>query len=215
MSQMVVQAMWDRDSPLKQIPHFTPEVVQVANKFGIKSVFEFMDAMNPEENPDVGALVKALGLTQAQLAEAANFTNDKHPDIELDFQVIDEDEIQAGETSMLEVKIQRNVGEEGDAEEGAMVDTTVHAPYFPVKKLENWWLVVVDEKSKTLLGIKRITFSKQHRVKVPFTIGAPGKHDLKLVMMSDSYVGVDQEHEFTVTATESMEVDEEDDDDEE
>jgi pre-mRNA-splicing helicase BRR2 len=27
MSQMVVQAMWDRDSPLKQIPHFTPEVV--------------------------------------------------------------------------------------------------------------------------------------------------------------------------------------------
>lgn len=34
MSQMVVQAMWDRDSPLKQIPHFAPEVVKVANDFG-------------------------------------------------------------------------------------------------------------------------------------------------------------------------------------
>ena len=33
MSQMVVQAMWDRDSPLKQIPHFGPEVVQVANDY--------------------------------------------------------------------------------------------------------------------------------------------------------------------------------------
>ena len=31
MSQMVVQAMWDRDSPLKQIPHFSPEVIKVAN----------------------------------------------------------------------------------------------------------------------------------------------------------------------------------------
>lgn len=34
MSQMVVQAMWDRDSPLKQIPHFSPEVVKAANDFG-------------------------------------------------------------------------------------------------------------------------------------------------------------------------------------
>lgn len=34
MSQMVVQAMWDRDSPLKQIPYFSPEVIKVANEFG-------------------------------------------------------------------------------------------------------------------------------------------------------------------------------------
>lgn len=34
MSQMVVQAMWDRDSPLKQIPHFAQEVVKVSNDFG-------------------------------------------------------------------------------------------------------------------------------------------------------------------------------------
>jgi pre-mRNA-splicing helicase BRR2 len=34
MSQMVVQAMWDRDSPLKQIPHFSQDVVKVANDFG-------------------------------------------------------------------------------------------------------------------------------------------------------------------------------------
>lgn len=34
MSQMVVQAMWDRDSPLKQIPYFSPEVIKAANEFG-------------------------------------------------------------------------------------------------------------------------------------------------------------------------------------
>ena len=34
MSQMVVQAMWDRDSPLKQVPHFLPEVVKAASDAG-------------------------------------------------------------------------------------------------------------------------------------------------------------------------------------
>ena len=34
MSQMVVQGMWDRDSPLKQIPHFNPEVIKAANSEG-------------------------------------------------------------------------------------------------------------------------------------------------------------------------------------
>ena len=37
MSQMVVQAMWDRDSPLKQIPYFSQDVVDAANKTGYVS----------------------------------------------------------------------------------------------------------------------------------------------------------------------------------
>jgi len=39
MSQMVVQAMWDRDSPLKQIPHFGPEAIKAANDFGLVESF--------------------------------------------------------------------------------------------------------------------------------------------------------------------------------
>ena len=43
MSQMVVQAMWDRDSPLKQIPHFSPEVIKTANGFGYVIIFFRID----------------------------------------------------------------------------------------------------------------------------------------------------------------------------
>lgn len=28
LAQMVTQAMWNRDNQLKQLPHFTPEVIQ-------------------------------------------------------------------------------------------------------------------------------------------------------------------------------------------
>ena len=47
MSQMVVQAMWDRDSPLKQIPHFDEDVIEAAGKFDIEDVYSFMEAMDP------------------------------------------------------------------------------------------------------------------------------------------------------------------------
>jgi pre-mRNA-splicing helicase BRR2 len=235
MSQMVVQAVWDRDSPLKQIPHFTQEVVEAANSFGyvikkrsnqlgttvtnrdnrIKDIFDFMEAMNPDENPDYAQLVKRLGLSQNQLAQAAKFTNEKYPDLELEHELLDEDEIRAGEPSYINVKIVRNL----DEDEGEH-DSTVHAPFYPAKKMENWWLVVGDEATKNLLAIKRVTIGRELSVRLEYTVPSPGAHQLKLFLMSDSYIGVDQEREFSITAAEGMDVDEEeeeeeDDDDEE
>ncbi|KAK3182245.1 Pre-mRNA-splicing helicase BRR2 [Lecanicillium sp. MT-2017a] len=211
MSQMVVQAMWDRDSPLKQIPHFGTDVVKVANEFDIKDIFDFMEAMNPEENADYKNLIKRLGLSQKQLGEAANFTNDNYPDIELEHEVLEEDEIRAGEPAYLNIKIARNLEDE-DSE----YDSTVHAPFYPTKKMENWWLVVGEEKTGSLLAIKRVTIGRELNVRLEYTVPSPGEHNLKLLLMSDSYVGVDQEREFSVTAAEGMDVDEseEEEDDE-
>lgn len=208
MSQMVVQAMWDRDSPLKQIPHFTPEVVKVANEFKIKDIFDFMDQMNPEENKQYGQLVKRLGLSQSQLAQAANFTNSKYPDVSLEFEVDDKEEIRAGEPAYLNISIEREVDEDEE------FDPTVHAPFYPTKKLENWWLVVGDEGSKTLLAIKRVTIARSLKVKLEFTVPTAGEHELKLFLMSDSYVGVDQEPSFSVTVAEGMDVDSDEEDEE-
>ncbi|KAK0633434.1 Sec63 Brl domain-containing protein [Immersiella caudata] len=208
MSQMVVQAMWDRDSPLKQIPNFTPEVVKVANKFGIKDIDDFMEKMNPEENPDYSVLVRELGLSQAQLVQAANFTNTKYPDISLDFEVEDEDSIHAGEPAYLKIKIEREVDEDEE------FDPTVHAPFYPGKKTENWWLVVGEESTKMLLAIKRVTIGRALNVKLEFTVPTPGNHDLKLFLMSDSYVGVDQEPGFSVKVAEGMDVDDSEEEEE-
>ena len=228
MSQMVVQAMWDRDSPLKQIPHFAPEVVKAANDFGyvkdtpmahfmirplthhsIKDIFDFMEAMNPDENPEYKNLVKRLNLSQNQLAQAANFTNDKYPDLELEHEVLEVDEIRAGEPAYLAVKITRNIEEDEEH------DTSVHAPFYPAKKMENWWLVVGDDKTRNLLAIKRVTIGRELSVRLEYTVPAAGEHNLKLLLMSDSYVGVDQEREFKVTAGEGMDVDSDEEDDEE
>jgi pre-mRNA-splicing helicase BRR2 len=205
LCQMIVQAMWDRDSPLKQIPNFTEEVIAAAQKVGINDVFDFMEAMSGD---DSAKIAKALGLDKKQLVQAATFTN-KYPNVELEFEALDPDDVTSGSPSYLQVKITRSDEDEDDEEP----DTTVEAPYFPVKKTENWWLVVGGESS--LLAIKKVSFGKKLELKLEYIVPEPGKQDLKLYLISDSYVGVDQEQEFTVTAVEGMDEDEDEEEEEE
>ena len=209
MSQMVVQATWDRDSPLKQIPHFSPEVIKAANDFGAKDIFEFMELMHPSENKDYEKMVKRLGLNKKQLAQAAAFTNDKYPNVEIDFEVEDLENIATNSAAYLKISITRDVDEDEEP------DTTVHAPFYPQKKMENWWLVVGDESTKNLLAIKRVTIGKKLETKLEFVPTRVGEQELTLFLMCDSYVGVDQDPTFKITAAEGMEEDEEEDEEDE
>ncbi len=210
MSQMAVQAMWDRDSPLKQIPHFSPEVIKAANDFGAKDIFEFMDLMDPSENKDYEKMVKRLGLDNKQLAQAAAFTNNKYPNIEIDFEVEDPGNIATNSPAYLKISATR-----GDEDEEGEPDTTVHAPFYPLKKMENWWLVVGDESTKNLLAIKRVTIGKKLETRLEFVPTRVGEQELTLYLMCDSYVGVDQDPTFKITAAEGMEEDDDEDEDEE
>ena len=205
MCQMVVQAMWDRDSPLKQIPHFGPEQIETAQKAGITDIFEFMEAMSSKMS---GSLAKSLGLDKKQLMQAAEFTN-KYPNVDLEFEVVDPEEVTAGTPSYLKVRVEREMDEDDEDEP----DTTVDAHYFPVKKTENWWLVVGGEQN--LLAIKKVSVGKRLEIKLEYVVPTPGKQQLSLFLMSDSYVGVDQVQEFTVKAAEGMDEDEDEEEDEE
>ena len=209
ISQMAVQGMWDRDSPLKQIPHFDDEVVEACNKTGVKDVFEFMEAMDPSENPDYKKLVSSMGLSGQQLGDAAKFTNERYPNVDLTFELEDPENVASGTPSYLSVSIERQLEEDEEP------NLTVHAPFYPAEKTENWWLVVGEESSKTLLAIKRVTIAKELKVRLEIVLPTPGKHELTLYLMSDSYVGVDQAPTFEVDAAEGMDEDEEDDDAEE
>ena len=107
-----------------------------------------------------------------------------------------------------------NVTLERDAEEASRVPT-VHAPRFPKPKEEGWWLVVGDPKTNALLCIKRITLLLKAKVKLEFVAPDAGEYNYTLYLMSDSYLGCDQELELplSVGEAEEEESDEEDDED--
>lgn len=169
-------------------------------EYRVNDILEFMDAMAEEDTRD--SLLKTLNFNQRQLADIANFTNNKYPNIEMEHELEDE-EVTAGASSYIKVKIER------DVEEDQEVDTTVHAPFYPGTKMETWWLVVGEEETKSLLAIKKVTIQRRLEVRLEYTVPTPGKKKLTLSLMSDSYVGVDQEQKFEVDVAEGMDEDEE------
>lgn len=67
---------------------------------------------------------------------------------------------------------------------------------YPGRKEEQWWLVLGDAKANTLLAIKRVKLGKAANVTLEFSAPAtPGRANLMLYFMCDSYMGADQEYE--------------------
>ncbi|OAL55703.1 Sec63-domain-containing protein [Pyrenochaeta sp. DS3sAY3a] len=209
LSQMVVQAMWQKDSTLKQIPHFDNDTIKVAQKFGISDVDDFINAMDEDENPDYKKFIAALNVDQQQLGDIANFTNEYYPNVELEHSLVDPEDIASNSPIHLRVRITRNIEEEDE------VKTEVHAPFYPATKTESWWLVVGDQKDHTLLTIKKVPVLRKLETVLEFSLTNPGHHELTLYLVSDSYLGVDQAPTFTLEAAEGMDEDSEEDDEEE
>ncbi|CAG8585503.1 9938_t:CDS:2 [Funneliformis caledonium] len=196
LAQMCVQALWDRDSPLKQIPYFTSDIIKRCEERDIDTVFEIIELEDEDRN-------EILRMDGRQLREVARYVN-RYPSIDVKFNVRDEDELIAGSQGVIEVKLNREVDDDDE------IVGPVISPFFPHKKDEGWWIVLGDMEKNSLLGIKRITLNKTLGVKLDFTCPPEaGEHLLKLIYMSDSYMGCDQEFEIPIVVQEGAEDSEE------
>ena len=61
---MLVQGMWERDSALLQLPHFTPALAKACAAAGVEGVFDLMEMEDDER-------VELLGMSPSQLADVA------------------------------------------------------------------------------------------------------------------------------------------------
>ncbi|XP_022834778.1 putative U5 small nuclear ribonucleoprotein 200 kDa helicase [Spodoptera litura] len=185
LAQMVTQAMWAKDSYLRQLPHFTAELVQRCSEKGVETVF---DVMELEDN----ARAKLLQLSPTEMADVARFCN-RYPNVELTYEVLNERHLRAGKPIVVEVSLER---------EDDIVGPVI-APFFPQKREEGWWVVIGDPKTNTLLSIKRVSLARSAKVRLDFVCGAPGRHTYTLYFMSDAYLGADQEYKFTAEVAEA------------
>ena len=202
MSQMSVQAIWDKDPPLRQVPHFSSEIIQSLKKAGVETLFEFMEMEDDDRE-------KLVPLDNKDMADVAKYVN-RYPNVDVQYELSTE-EVRQGESIVVRVVLERDADEEEQEEEEEEVGPVV-APFFPTRKDEGWWLVVGNPADKTLLAIKRTTLQKRAQIKLEFT--APentlGKTPLKLYFMCDSYAGCDQEYEIEIDVLEGAEDEESD-----
>jgi pre-mRNA-splicing helicase BRR2 len=186
MSQMVSQGIWDKDSPLLQLPHVTKDLAKRCGDAGVGSVFELLDLEDDRRR-------ELLNLPESQLADVAAVCA-RYPDIQLTYESTSSAGcVLPGEAVTLSVSLEREMDE--DAKELSPVPSA----RFPGRRDEAWWLVVGDPKANTLLAIKRVVLGRASKVKLEFAAPADkGAHALTLFFMCDSWMGCDQEYELVV-----------------
>lgn len=180
MSQMIVQACWRKDSYLLQLPHFDASLAEKCDRAGVKTVFDLIDMEDNERN-------SLLQFSESMMVDLANALN-RYPNIELTFAIDNEASIYTDGTVDISVSF--------DVDEVAEPDAPVYAPHYPVKKHEQWWLLVGDVENNMIRALKRVDLTKIRKTQLSFD--APedsGNYNYKLFFMCDSYRGVDQEYE--------------------
>ncbi|CAI5971829.1 unnamed protein product, partial [Closterium sp. NIES-64] len=94
LSQMVTQGLWEKDSPLLQLPHFTKELAAKFTAKGIESVSDLVD-MDDDER------AAALGMSEEQLSDVAHVCN-RFPSIDLNYDLINGQDVAAGENVVMQ-----------------------------------------------------------------------------------------------------------------
>lgn len=84
-AQMITQGMWNKDSYLKQLPHFSADLIKRCNEGGIDTIFDLMEMEDDARN-------ELLAMSESELADVAEFCN-RYPNIELTFEILDKEAI--------------------------------------------------------------------------------------------------------------------------
>jgi pre-mRNA-splicing helicase BRR2 len=165
------------------------------------------------------ARAKLLPLDTHKMSAVAKFCN-AFPDVTVQTKVQqDGKNLPAGSAVSVTVQLEREGADEDEeeAQDEAKELGLVNACHYPVKKAENWWVVLGDANKNTLLSIKRVPFASA-RANVALQFAAPeelGAHTLQLYVICDGYAGCDLENELKVSVVEGEDTDEEEEDMEE
>jgi len=227
MCQMVAQGMWDRDPPLLQLPGVGRAAAAALADAGAAGVFDLSDMEPAARDALLCSAVPGMA-ESAEAREAVSAVCARYPDISVTTELLvggggkgAAAAVRAGGGAVLSVALARdNAASALDPATGAL--TPAHAPLFPGRRDEGWWLVLGDAKANRLYAVKRVALAAKAKAKLAFEVpsdlfaagggggggeggggggggsgggggGGGGRLNLTLFVMCDSWVGCDQE----------------------
>lgn len=215
LCQMLAQGVViGKGATLLQLPHFTPERVHFCESRGVHTIFDFIECPDDVRN---GCLA---GLRPAEVDNVAAFCND-FPLYQVDFSLVPpagSDPTAASNTAgdvmrTLKVSLVRDCETDTDdvflshlhptlrsrCSWGALPSAS-NASAVGETLPEGWWIVIGHKPSGRLLGIKRFLGLCRSNMTVSVDFWAPAAdRTFAVLLISDVYVGADQEFEFSLT----------------
>merc|ERR1711871_1520558 len=181
-SQCLSQALWIKDHSLAQLPHFGDREIQhcIKGKGAVKGLREYLNVPNAHKKG-------VLGMSDLQCADIMHACQ-LMPTLRCKIKLYVEDEHEIAERDL--VTLLRSF------ERTNLVDGNsaphVHAPRFPLARLESWWLLVSDCAGNLIFADKVTAQSKvvDHRVKFLAPPQA-GTYVFNVDLKSSDYLGLD------------------------
>ncbi|KAL6561564.1 hypothetical protein OROMI_017165 [Orobanche minor] len=180
LSKMLAQGVWENDSELLQLPHFTKELANRCKERKIETISSLED-MNFEQKQEL------LQLSNSQLLDISRFWNIL-PNMDLKYHVMPT--VQCEEIIVVQVTLKRRVRW---IEAGCL------------QQNERWWLVVGDRKENELLDLVGVDIQSELNVKLEFDAPAiAGKKSYTLYLKCDTFVGCDQQYTCDINVVEGL-----------
>ncbi|XP_068228501.1 activating signal cointegrator 1 complex subunit 3-like isoform X2 [Palaemon carinicauda] len=215
LMQMVTQARWHTDSSILTLPHVNsdilhcfscaghsiqclPELIHAVDGKYERLVKMLRDKLEENQIKDVFKVLKQLPLMEIDVSISgclANACNQSEAKVFIHGQENDSSkrwvQVHANQDYSLAVNFNRL---------NKTKDLRVHAPKFPKAKDEAWFLVLGDFESGDLIALKRVPpiYGRATHTLMFTTPAEPGNAVLTLYVMSDSYLGLDQQYKINL-----------------
>ncbi|KAF5178468.1 Dexh-box atp-dependent rna helicase dexh14 [Thalictrum thalictroides] len=174
--QMVMQGLWfERDSSLWMLPSMTSELLNSFSNRGISNVQGLLD------------LPKATLHSLLDKLHASQLYQDlQHfPFVQVRLNIQKSDKENA-KPPVLTIKLEKT--------NYRRTSSRAFTPRFPKVKEEAWWLVLGNVCTSELYALKRVSFSDHLITRMVLPSGPFSLQGMKLILVSDCYLGFEQEH---------------------
>ncbi|KAH6801139.1 U5 small nuclear ribonucleoprotein helicase [Perilla frutescens var. hirtella] len=173
--QMVMQGLWcDKDSSLWMLPCMTDDLVSALSQRGILNVLQLLDV--PQESLQF--------LSKSSTASRLHEELQHFPHIQARLRV-QQRSTADNPCVNLNVRLEKTNRHKKTAR--------AFTPRFPKVKDEAWWLVLANTSSSQLYALKRVSFTDVLVTNMALPSNVNDFQGMKLIMVSDCYVGFDQE----------------------
>jgi len=197
LTQMVTQGRWFTDSTLSILPNMSETVLAFLWQQGIQCLPELVAKHSLDQ---IYQLLVTGGMNKKHAQDAVNVAT-KLPDVKvsLSFDEGYQTVYQSEETKVNITLVQCNKSS-GKA----------YCPKFPKPRAEGWWLVLgrMDQEGDAgneLMALKRTFVSRSTKTELYFEVPEePGEYTYTLFLMSDSYLGMDQQYDFVINVMEGQ-----------
>ena len=206
---MCIRDRFITDPSCMSVPGVDEQKAASLSGSGYEALPQLVDACVNKEAAARKALTNA-GLKPRQVDEAVNHCQ-RMPLIDIDAKL-------SKDGTEVEVNLRRTSKSAGGGGKGGGRGSAPRAilPRYPKVKEEGWWLILGDRNNRELLSLKRVGFGQSARAKlaVDRSANAVFEPDLHVYLISDCYVGLDQEVEVARGVGAGVAEDAEEEDDE-